>query len=152
MSWICFSPLHLTECNTHECLQCLSDILIENVGIQKLLLNSINIGDEVLVPSCRSLSHSHYLLLQCNIGFVFSFQGAKSIANMLKKNKSIRILQLSNNAIEYSVCTSIHKTRSWIRKGKELPYPYILERFWYYFLLFSLETGFCKYCGSPSRE
>jgi len=72
----------------------LSDILIENVGIQKLLLNSINIGDE----------------------------GAKAISNMLKKNKSIRILQLSNNTIEYSVCTSIHKMRTWIRKGKELPY------------------------------
>jgi len=53
--------------------------LIENVGIQKLLLNSINIGDE----------------------------GAKAISNMLKKNKSIRILQLSNNAIEYSGFASI---------------------------------------------
>jgi len=60
------------------------------VGIQKLLLNSINIGDE----------------------------GAKAISNMLKKNKSIRILQLSNNTIEYSVCTSIHKMRTWLQKGK----------------------------------
>jgi hypothetical protein len=135
----------MTECNTHECLQCLSDVLIENVGIQKLLLNSINIGDEVLaVP----LVHSHSLHV-CNIDF--SFQGAKAISNMLKKNKSIRILQLCNNAIEYSVCISIHKYTLQYKTENNYNMLMSLKGF-QTFLLFFLKTGFCKYCGSPSRE
>jgi len=31
-------------------------------------------------------------------------QGAKAIAEMLKKNSSLRVLELNNNMIEYSVC------------------------------------------------
>jgi hypothetical protein len=38
---------------------------------------------------------------------IFSFQGAKAISDMLKKNKTIRTLQLSNNTIEYSGFASI---------------------------------------------
>ena len=53
--------------------------MIENVGIQKLLLNSTNIGDE----------------------------GAKAISDMLKKNKTICVIQLSNNTMEYSGFASI---------------------------------------------
>lgn len=83
-------------------------MLVENVGIQKLLLNSINIGDEVLAPPLVcSPSLATYLF--CIVTFTFFFQGAKAISNMLKKNKSIRILQLSNNTIDYSVSISIHK-------------------------------------------
>ena len=36
--------------------------------------------------------------LTCSI-----FQGAKSIAEMLKKNSSLRVLELNNNMIDYSV-------------------------------------------------
>jgi hypothetical protein len=75
--------------------------LVENVGIQKLLLNSTNIGDEVFL-SLFSLSLSACLMLWFNMKFYF--QGAKAISDMLKKNKTIRFLQLSNNTIEYSVC------------------------------------------------
>jgi len=31
-------------------------------------------------------------------------QGAKAIAEMLKKNSSLRVVELNNNMIEYSVC------------------------------------------------
>lgn len=32
-----------------------------------------------------------------------SFQGAKAVAEMLKKNSSLRVLELNNNMIDYSV-------------------------------------------------
>uniref|UniRef100_A0A0E0DZP0 peroxidase n=1 Tax=Oryza meridionalis TaxID=40149 RepID=A0A0E0DZP0_9ORYZ len=57
----------------------LSGNAIGDEGAKKLLLNSTNIGDE----------------------------GAKAISDMLKKNKTIRTLQLSNNTIEYSGFASI---------------------------------------------
>jgi hypothetical protein len=79
--------------------------LVENVGIQKLLLNSTNIGDEVFLSLSLSLS-LHVSMVWCNMKFYF--QGAKAISDMLKKNKTIRFVQLSNNTIEYSVCINIY--------------------------------------------
>ncbi|RVX10486.1 Nucleotide-binding oligomerization domain-containing protein 2 [Vitis vinifera] len=64
---------------TLPCRQCLCDILIDNAGIQKLQLNSADLGDE----------------------------GAKAIAEMLKKNSSLRIVELNNNMIDYSGFTSL---------------------------------------------
>lgn len=34
---------------------------------------------------------------------IISLQGAKAVAEMLKKNSSLRILELNNNMIDYSV-------------------------------------------------
>ncbi|KAG5522296.1 hypothetical protein RHGRI_034474 [Rhododendron griersonianum] len=58
---------------------CLCDILVGNAGIQKLQLNSADLGDE----------------------------GAKAIAEMLKKNSSLHVLELNNNMIDYSGFTSL---------------------------------------------
>lgn len=33
-----------------------------------------------------------------------TFQGAKAIAEMLKKNSTLRVVELNNNLIDYSVC------------------------------------------------
>ncbi|KAE9454060.1 hypothetical protein C3L33_14042, partial [Rhododendron williamsianum] len=60
-------------------LSCLCDILVGNAGIQKLQLNSADLGDE----------------------------GAKAIAEMLKKNSSLHVLELNNNMIDYSGFTSL---------------------------------------------
>ncbi|KAG6489455.1 hypothetical protein ZIOFF_050724 [Zingiber officinale] len=56
-------------------MQCLSDILKVNGCIQKLQLNSSGIGDEI---------------------------GARVIADMLKENQTLCVLELNNNMIEYS--------------------------------------------------
>ncbi|KAG6529409.1 hypothetical protein ZIOFF_011607 [Zingiber officinale] len=56
-------------------VSCLSDILKVNECIQKLQLNSSGIGDE----------------------------GARVIADMLKENQTLCVLELNNNMIEYSV-------------------------------------------------
>lgn len=32
-------------------------------------------------------------------------QGAKAVAEMLKKNTTLRIIELNNNMIDYSVCS-----------------------------------------------
>ncbi|KAK7277601.1 hypothetical protein RJT34_22616 [Clitoria ternatea] len=53
---------------------CLCDVLVNNSSIQKLKLNSADLGDE----------------------------GAKAIVEMLKKNSSLQVLELNNNMIEYS--------------------------------------------------
>ncbi|WVY98441.1 hypothetical protein V8G54_030592 [Vigna mungo] len=58
---------------------CLCDILVNNSSIEKLQLNSADLGDE----------------------------GAKAIAEMLKKNSSLRVLELNNNMIEYSGFSSL---------------------------------------------
>ncbi|KAJ0037944.1 hypothetical protein Pint_23070 [Pistacia integerrima] len=59
--------------------ECLCDILVNNSGIQKLQLNSIDLGDE----------------------------GTKAIAELLKQNSSLRHLELNNNMIEYSGFTGL---------------------------------------------
>lgn len=90
------------------CKQSLSDILVENAGIEKLQLNSTDLGDEVsflcLQPkryiyalACITKSNHH---VKWN---TLLLQGAKAIADLLKKNSNLRIIELNNNVIDYSV-------------------------------------------------
>ena len=89
-----------------------------------------------------SVSLSDVCLLYCNMKL--SFQGAKAISDMLKKNKTIRFVQLSNNTIEYSVCINVYwnKKFTWISKG-ERAYHMIAYLMNYESILFLvLQQGF----------
>ncbi|WVZ12012.1 hypothetical protein V8G54_016542 [Vigna mungo] len=67
------------KCFSEFRIWCLCDILANNSSIEKLQLNSADLGDA----------------------------GAKAIAEMLKKNSSLRVLELNNNMIEYSGFSSL---------------------------------------------
>lgn len=101
------------------------------------------LGTRCLLPLLFALLR-YLLVLDCNIHF--SFQGAKALSNMLKKNKSIRILQFSNNAIEYSVSISIHKDMHLNIYGKINHHIMItpLKGCKTFYLCFSLKQGFAS--------
>lgn len=74
---------------------------MDNSSIEKLQLNSADLGDEVSLVISTIHRMSFYIALR-NAPCVV--QGARAIAEMLKRNSSLRVLELNNNMIEYSVC------------------------------------------------
>ena len=76
----------------------------------------------------------------------FSMQGAKAIAEMLKKNSTLRVLELNNNMIDYTVrhCVS-HFFEDFYRDNVQLQ-THVL--FLYSLLFVKLEQGFASIAGA----
>lgn len=86
---------------------------MNNSGIQKLQLSSSAFGDEVSLVLALKWYHQDWDMFhhmhasvdeEPNLSFSFLImQGAKAIAEMLKKNSTLRVIELNNNLIDYSV-------------------------------------------------
>lgn len=94
---------------------------MDNGGIEKLQMNSTDLGDEVSLLLASKLLTSAFMILQSSyvrlkgypmVMFLkcqsLSVQGAKAIADLLKKNSNLRVIELNNNMIEYSVCNYLN--------------------------------------------
>ncbi|KAK3223243.1 hypothetical protein Dsin_010268 [Dipteronia sinensis] len=83
-------------------------VLQSNVILKALNLSGNPIGDEGVKCLCDILVHNAGIQkLQVEYVIYFSMQGAKAVAELLKKNSNLRFLELNNNMIEYSGFTGL---------------------------------------------
>ena len=114
------------------------------MGIQKLLLNSINIGDEVLVPP---LAHSHFLIPS-------SFYIVTLIFFLFRVLRQFRICWKRTNQYEFYSSATIPLNTAYVQASTKCALGYEREKNYHmlkslkgydtFFFCFSLKQGFAS--------
>lgn len=77
---------------------------------------------------------------------MFYLQGAKAIADLLKKSSTLRVVELNNNMIDYSVCSYLNMFFNLVFISEAA----LFTMFFIFYFPFGMQVGIYKSCWSTS--